>query len=278
MHTRKPILILALALLAGSGAARASAIHEASGKGDLAAVKAAVAAKPASVSERDSKKATPLHYAAAGGHTAVVEYLVSRKADVNARKPDGVTPLHVAAAMGRTAAARALLTHGAKRDAKDNTGRTPLSIAQAKGFHGLVTLLQPKPATKSAAKSTAKPAARPAGKPAAAASDLEARTLGVISSLEADNYAAVTRQFDSTMSAAMPPAKLEQVWQGLKAQLGPFRRLGKVRTGSVNQNGVAMTVVVVPGVFGDTPLNVQVAYKKDGTIGGFFVLKPDASM
>ena len=266
MHARNLFMMLALAVLAGSGAARAAAIHDAAGKGDLAAVKVAVSAKPATVNERDAKKATPLHYAAAGGHTAVIEFLVARKADVNARKPDGVTPLHVAAAMGRSDAARILLAHGADRNAKDKAGRTPLSLAKAKGFKGLAAMLQPKTV------------AKPTGKPHPVTADLKTRTLVIIRSLEAGNYPAVTRQFDSTMSAAMSPAQLGQVWQGLKTQYGPFRRLGDVRTKSITADGVSVTAAIVPGEFGSTPLNVQISFMSDGSIGGFFVLNPEASL
>lgn len=134
--------ILVLSLVAIN--ALAAPIHDAAGKGDLAKAKALVAKDPKLVNLKDPKGATPLHFAAAGGHKAVVEYLLSKKADVNAKKKDGVTPLHVAASLGKLEIAKFLLAKGAERNTADSKGRTPLTLAGEKGNVEMIDLLSGK--------------------------------------------------------------------------------------------------------------------------------------
>ena len=147
MNMRTTMLV-ALFVLA-VGASYSAPIHDSSGKGDLAKVKALVAKDPKLVNLKDPKGATPLHFAVAGGQKAVVEFLLSKKADVNAKKNDGVTPLHVAAAMGRIEIAKLLIAKGANKDAVDSKGRTPLTLAGEKGNVEMIDLLSGKsPASK----------------------------------------------------------------------------------------------------------------------------------
>ena len=110
----------------------AAPIHDAAGKGDLAKVKALLKANPKLVNLAGKDDATPLHYAVAEGHKAVVEFLLASKADVNAKKTNGVTPLHIAAAMRETEIGVLLLARGADVAATDKNGRTPISL----GFAG----------------------------------------------------------------------------------------------------------------------------------------------
>ncbi|MCX6376749.1 MAG: SUMF1/EgtB/PvdO family nonheme iron enzyme [Armatimonadetes bacterium] len=144
-------VVLALSLIAVR--AVAAPIHDASGKGDLAKVKAVLARDAKLLNLRDADGATPLHFAVAGGQKAVVEYLLLKKADVNAKKKDGVTPLHVAASLAKVEIAKLLLAKGANKDAADSKGRTPLTLAGEKGDTDLISLLSgkatpPKPGVK----------------------------------------------------------------------------------------------------------------------------------
>ena len=80
---------------------------------------------------RDNWGATPLHEAAARGHTAIVELLIARSADVNVRKThDGATPLHEAVWDGHKAVVELLVAKGADVNARDTAyGQTPLHNA-----------------------------------------------------------------------------------------------------------------------------------------------------
>jgi ankyrin repeat protein len=57
---------------------------EASINGKLEEVRAILQNHPDLVNQKDAVGATPLHYAAFGGHRAVVQYLVQQGADINA--------------------------------------------------------------------------------------------------------------------------------------------------------------------------------------------------
>jgi cytohesin len=112
--------------------ALAGSIHEAAGTGNLRKVKLQIAADPKKVDARSpSTGGTPLHDAASGGRTAVVQFLLEKNAQIDARDSGGGTPLHEAARAGRRGAAVAalLLERGADANAQDAAGHTPLHNA-----------------------------------------------------------------------------------------------------------------------------------------------------
>ena len=62
-------------------------------RGDVQQIEELVRAHPELINERDTSGATPLHYAAFGGHRQAVQLLVQKGADVNARDAKfGATP------------------------------------------------------------------------------------------------------------------------------------------------------------------------------------------
>lgn len=71
----------------------------------------------------------PLHWAASGGHRALVERLLARGADPDARDRFGCTPLHLAAELGREETVRVLLDAGADVHARSRNGKTALHLA-----------------------------------------------------------------------------------------------------------------------------------------------------
>jgi ankyrin repeat protein len=87
---------------------------------------------------------TPLHVAAEGGHSAMVELMLEHGADVAARLSevggvmDGATPLHSAARGGSGEVVRLLLGAGADIEALTDEDMTPLMVAAAYGLSGEV--------------------------------------------------------------------------------------------------------------------------------------------
>jgi ankyrin repeat protein len=72
---------------------------------------------------------TPLHYAATGGHTAIIELLLENNAYIDAGSPNGTTPLMMAAQYGSSAAVKLLLEAGADATLKNQLGLTAIDFA-----------------------------------------------------------------------------------------------------------------------------------------------------
>ncbi|RKK67486.1 hypothetical protein BFJ69_g14454 [Fusarium oxysporum] len=84
---------------------------------------------------------TPLWWASLKGHKAVVQLLLDRGAFIEAADRWGQTPLSYAAKNGHEAVMRLLLDQGAYIDAADTGGQTPLSHAPERGHEAVVRLL-----------------------------------------------------------------------------------------------------------------------------------------
>ena len=85
---------------------------------------------------------TPLHSAAMHGHAAVCELLLRAGAGVNVQTtPQGYTPLHSAAFAGHLEAMRVLLAHGADRGLVNYRGERPADTARRQGQTDAVQLL-----------------------------------------------------------------------------------------------------------------------------------------
>ena len=81
------------------------------------------------VARNASIHVTPLHSAAAGSHSAIVELLLEHGADPNAAQDGGFTPLHSAAQNDDRDSAEALLEAGADPSLADDDGKTPADLA-----------------------------------------------------------------------------------------------------------------------------------------------------
>ncbi|XP_070581539.1 uncharacterized protein [Ptychodera flava] len=82
---------------------------------------------------KDTRKATPLHYAAANGHNLALEYLLDDicKDHINVTDVNDRTPLHLAIYYKKFMTVALLLQRGASvRGKKDVNGNTPMSLLQ----------------------------------------------------------------------------------------------------------------------------------------------------
>ena len=71
-----------------------------------------------------------IHEAIGRGDIAAVKQHLAAGADVNAKREDGVTPLYWAALEGHKEIVELLIENGANVNAKDDGGRTPLDFAE----------------------------------------------------------------------------------------------------------------------------------------------------
>ncbi|XP_065586518.1 ankyrin repeat domain-containing protein 66 isoform X2 [Cyrtonyx montezumae] len=85
---------------------------------------------------------TPLHWAAANGHVAMLRLLLNRGARPCVRNAVGRTPVHCAAEAGRLPALRALHAGRAPMDAADPFGDTPRRLAEIYGHAECVGFLE----------------------------------------------------------------------------------------------------------------------------------------
>ncbi|MBV9307180.1 MAG: ankyrin repeat domain-containing protein, partial [Acidobacteriaceae bacterium] len=97
---------------------------------------------PIDARSTNAMKNTPLHAAAAGGKTDLVQVLLQRGADVNARQEGGWTALHAAAQAGNRPMVETLIAGGADLQARAANNQSPLDLALLKRHGEIVALLE----------------------------------------------------------------------------------------------------------------------------------------
>ncbi len=121
--------------------------------GDLASVKAALAASPPLLKSQNEAGETPLHYAAKYGHIEIVKHLVESGAEVDSLQrsvethPSRLdhTPLFVATEFGKLDVLQYLISKGADPDHRDASGVSPLyRAAELPNAKAVKILLQQK--------------------------------------------------------------------------------------------------------------------------------------
>ncbi len=94
----------------------------------------------------------------------------------------------------------------------------------------------------------------------------EAATRELVARLARGDFAAVTKEFDDTMSAALPQERLAAVWQSLEKTLGPFVAVERFH---LAKRG-AYRVALARCRFQRGEKVVKVAYGSDDRIAGLF--------
>jgi ankyrin repeat protein len=97
-----------------------------------------------------------LHYAASGGHTAIIQLLLDESAYIDAESPNGTTPLMMAARYGSEKAVQLLITEGADLNLKNQLGLTALDFAVQGRRPEAIKLLQSVSSASEGANSKAK--------------------------------------------------------------------------------------------------------------------------
>jgi len=90
----------------------------------------------------NSRRSTPLHSAAAAGHSNIVMLLLHHDANPNTKDGRGSTPLHTAAEHGHTTLIRSLLFNGADLTIRTQQGKLPLELANEAGHTEAVAVLK----------------------------------------------------------------------------------------------------------------------------------------
>ena len=101
-----------------AGEGTATNLFHAAELGDLAALQKFVSQGQALTNRHSDNQQTALHYAAWGGNTNVIAWLLEQKADINALDAEGQSPLDVAW-MPRSESARELLAASGAKPGKE---------------------------------------------------------------------------------------------------------------------------------------------------------------
>ena len=116
-------------------------IHDAALNGDLAKVKELLAKDPSLLNAKGKNEKAPLHWAAQGGHLAIVKYLISKGAAIDELNIQKETALVYAAEGGHLNVAEFLIAKGAKVNVKTTLDALPIHYAVWAGKAELVKLL-----------------------------------------------------------------------------------------------------------------------------------------
>ena len=102
--------------------------------------------------------------------------------------------------------------------------------------------------------------------------DVQTLARSFVTLLSREDFSAATKNFDATMSAALPPERLQQTWKSLFAQVGAFKSQLGVRREKVQ----VYDVVFVSCEFATSPLDVKVVFNSAKQIAGLFFVPTQA--
>lgn len=101
---------------------------------------------------------------------------------------------------------------------------------------------------------------------------LERRATEVVEQIRDGEWDAVVVDWDETMRAKLPTERLAEVWQQVSGQSGALQALGRP---SIRRRG-PYRIADVPLAFEHGPMKARVTFNHDNSIGGLFILLPDA--
>ena len=103
-----------------------------------------------------------------------------------------------------------------------------------------------------------------------AAPDFEALGRDTVAELAGGAFDKVVARFDEKMAASLPREKLAEAWQTVVDQAGAFKSVTSVAIKEVPTP--ALHVVVLTSAFEMRPVNIQIAFRDNGSIAGLYFL------
>ena len=103
--------------------------------------------------------------------------------------------------------------------------------------------------------------------------ELKSQAQEFVELLAQEDFPAAVASFDSVMKDAMPSDKLREVWKGLVAESGAFKRHTAARMEKVQQ----YDVVFVTCEFEKRILDIKVVFDSTGQVSGLWFVPPQSS-
>lgn len=103
--------------------------------------------------------------------------------------------------------------------------------------------------------------------------EYEALARQLVDRLDRGQFDEVVAMFDAKMQDVLPANKLQEAWQSVTAQVGPFQGQLEART----EQRDAYQVVFVTGQFAQAVLDIQIAFDQEGRVAGLFFVPAQAA-
>jgi hypothetical protein len=110
------------------------------------------------------------------------------------------------------------------------------------------------------------PAPKASQESGAETTSIETLAKDLVSSLASDNYKEAVKNFDGTMKNALPAEKLQQVWNSIIAQSGPFIEQAGTRREKILQ----YDAIFITCKFENAVLDTKVVFDRKQQIAGLF--------